>query len=1257
MKIYKKNDLSLLIKTFGVADTLYMAVTALVYFDLNDPDNPLKEQDLWQAVPAQLGEQVFDAGLPKPRGEVLVTGKCFVPKGRRQGASRVSWRVGRLSKTLDVFGQRYWKINNGVVVGITPAESFTQMPIIYQNAYGGPEYKPNPIGKGRTRITTPDERTLMPLPNIEYPDRLIGTTDDVPPPAGFGPLDVMWSPRADKVGTYDDKWQAERWPYYPDDFNPEFFNTAPQDQFLDEYFKGDETIEIINMHPELPGITSRMPRVRVRCFVTHQKNMKAGPEEDVFEEVTPKVDTLWLFPEIMRGVAMYRGVMKVLEDEYADIRRIFLAWEPTDKKPETIDYYFEEQRKAADLTVKVDPAPYQQAQTKIEAALRKIRAIPKEIDSMKNQAMGKAPRMQRSLDEIHEISKGVIKDRMADLDNLEAMTKSLHADFGHFVKIDVGMFGPMRTKLGELEKSVDRTVSNLAEKQKQIAKVPAEMEQQVVGTLKNNIPKELLETAGFDPDSLDLTFKKTANPWHDQGFQFVVQCRKNLEKDRDARAKLAELGLDEWTIKRAWLGINPDVVSVAPEPWGLKPENPKTDRTGPLEIPPGLVVPRFQDAELKRIIIRPGEFDDANNDTAVEGSDEVPMSLTAGPGAPVVRVEDDLSARLVEQEIGDLCNIVSLKDPSAQPDNETAEAIDAANLVLVILPASKADDGPEWLAWQKVFPKAVQMPIPEAETLFEAQRKGTNIRNWLLEAFPLEIADENKIESIVPPSGQPPGKFTIPALPISAAAIQGLIDKAIKEVNDSFKPEIDKLKARQSEILEQTRKAMAKSGLDPDEVMAKANAQPRKSFADSANDAADGMAKRREAMKSAGQLPPKVEEKMVEAEGQLRKMGQDAEARWQEGQAKLASGKEKIAAAKAQAESGQLPPEAKARFKKYGIDLDKRVPRTREEVIELHQNGESLSEAILADVDLSGLDLSGIDLSQADCQRTNFAGSNLTNANFSQTLGMEADFSEANLTGAHFEKGLFMNAKFKKADMRRTDFQQALMKEADFSEADLGEANLNMSILTGAKLKKARFNQANVGLSILSEADATEADFNQAHLEKCILKGTTLDKARINQAAINSTLLYGASGSEVDFSGANMDKARLGGETKLPEADFRNTSMHQACYRDSDLHGAQFQGAELKQATFENCNLSRVNMDRVSAKKSRLIKSNLEGASLKGVNLFQGSLRKSRLVNTDLRASNLYGVDFFKSVIGYTRLDDANLKMTQLHKRTDLLDE
>ena len=56
MKVYKKNHLSLLVKIFGLGDVLYLTTTVLVYFDLNDPDTPLKEQDLWKTIPEQLGD-------------------------------------------------------------------------------------------------------------------------------------------------------------------------------------------------------------------------------------------------------------------------------------------------------------------------------------------------------------------------------------------------------------------------------------------------------------------------------------------------------------------------------------------------------------------------------------------------------------------------------------------------------------------------------------------------------------------------------------------------------------------------------------------------------------------------------------------------------------------------------------------------------------------------------------------------------------------------------------------------------------------------------------------------------------------------------------------------------------------------------------------------------------------------------------------------------------------------------------------------
>ena len=475
MKVYKKDNLSLLVKIFGLGDVLYLTTTILVYFDLNDPDQDLKEQDLWRNIPELLAGQALDLGFPKPRGEFLVTGKCFAPRGEMRPASQVEVRVGPVSKTLYVFGDRYWLDSKSSHPKMSEPMPFAEIPIDYEHAYGGEGHVPNPKGRGAVLVDGPDGRQHRPLPNIEVHDRLITKPDETPPPAGFGPLDLMQPPRRDKVGTYDDKWLRERWPWFPDDINAEFFNTAPENQFLEEYFQGGEAIEIINMHPDLPVIRSRVPQRRIRCFVTQMKKPGAPPEDDIFREVSNRLDTVWLFPEILRGVAMFRGSMEVLDDEYADIRRIFLASEDPKSTPLSIEHYYEEQEKAADLSVPFDPAPIKMAHEKMAKAAKKIRAIPKELEVIKKQALGKAPRMQRSVSEVHEITKGVIADRLSDLDKLEANSRALHAEYGHKVKINLDMFDQMRGKLKTLGSKIDRMTANLTKAQQEIGAAPDEI--------------------------------------------------------------------------------------------------------------------------------------------------------------------------------------------------------------------------------------------------------------------------------------------------------------------------------------------------------------------------------------------------------------------------------------------------------------------------------------------------------------------------------------------------------------------------------------------------------------------------------------------------------------------------------------------------------------------------------------------------------------------------------------------------------------
>ena len=163
MKVYKKDHLSLLVKIFGLGDKLYLTTTILAYFDLTDPDTPLKEQDLWRTIPEQLGEQVLDMGWPKPRGEFLVTGNCHVPGGKERPASQVAVRVGNTAKILDVFGDRFWLDSKGSQPVKSEPRPFTQMPIDYRLAYGGEGYTDNPVGRGYTPAW-PRPRTAKSIP-------------------------------------------------------------------------------------------------------------------------------------------------------------------------------------------------------------------------------------------------------------------------------------------------------------------------------------------------------------------------------------------------------------------------------------------------------------------------------------------------------------------------------------------------------------------------------------------------------------------------------------------------------------------------------------------------------------------------------------------------------------------------------------------------------------------------------------------------------------------------------------------------------------------------------------------------------------------------------------------------------------------------------------------------------------------------------------------------------------------------------------
>lgn len=343
MNIVKSLHASLLHSTHTYMGRHYFTVSVLWGFRL-DSGEPVLEQDLWTAIGNMIGRnELFDAGRPKLNAEFLVHGSFFSPNGEPVKGGRVAVSLGDIHKELAVFGDRQWVKGLGATITIKGPVPMTTMPVSFANAFGGPEDKRNPAGKGMTPVKTEDG-TIHPLPNIEYPDKLIGSPGDRPSPAGFGRVDVMWEPRSSRSGTYDETYIQTRIPGFPDDLDFTFFNDAPRDQWQKGFYEGNEAFTIHNMHPEKPVLKGRLPSIHGRSFVYQMEN-----DEPQFKEIATRLDTVWFFPEDKLGVLIHRGTIQVAEDDSTDIRQVLIAHENMADEQRSTNHY------RTELDARLDP--------------------------------------------------------------------------------------------------------------------------------------------------------------------------------------------------------------------------------------------------------------------------------------------------------------------------------------------------------------------------------------------------------------------------------------------------------------------------------------------------------------------------------------------------------------------------------------------------------------------------------------------------------------------------------------------------------------------------------------------------------------------------------------------------------------------------------------------------------------------------------------------------------------------------------------
>ena len=285
----------------------------------------------------------------KPKADVLLVGSA--PSGPDGNVGHVTLHLGKLERSRAVFGDRTW--------GASDPARFERMPLRWERALGGQLSPDNPVGIGF--------RTAQAVPNLQDPARLLTSPGDAPRAACFAPIAPTWRGRASKLGTYDRAWLRERWPYFPADFDPAYFNSAPREQQVD-YLAGDERFALTGFG-DAP-IVGRLPGIRPRAFVLRTREAKGELIEALL-----RLDTCWFDVDARKLVLTWRGFVDVADDDAPDVSLLYVATDPVGDPAARLHAALVA-RSLLPLGAPADVTPHNDPDVSLREAYERLRAVP-----------------------------------------------------------------------------------------------------------------------------------------------------------------------------------------------------------------------------------------------------------------------------------------------------------------------------------------------------------------------------------------------------------------------------------------------------------------------------------------------------------------------------------------------------------------------------------------------------------------------------------------------------------------------------------------------------------------------------------------------------------------------------------------------------------------------------------------------------------------------------------------------------------------
>jgi hypothetical protein len=288
---------------------------------LADAQVPLLATDAYWGDPTTTSLRAAgEFALPKPATDVLLIGRAIAPAANTRVAE-VSLRVGPITKTVRVFGDRQWQRRSGRWQPSEPAP-WERMPLRWELAFGGAVREPgagpdapvrdweprNPVGRGLIDLEAAGRGEPLLLPNLEDPAAPISSDSDRPAPACFAPIAPTWIPRRTYAGTYDEAWTKSRAPYLPADFDARYFQLAHADLIAPGYLEGGEAVELRGFTQGEP-LRFDLPALTLDATFDFDGRPRSRPlnlESVLFEPDAGRLQMLW-----RAGLAVDKKLLKL----------------------------------------------------------------------------------------------------------------------------------------------------------------------------------------------------------------------------------------------------------------------------------------------------------------------------------------------------------------------------------------------------------------------------------------------------------------------------------------------------------------------------------------------------------------------------------------------------------------------------------------------------------------------------------------------------------------------------------------------------------------------------------------------------------------------------------------------------------------------------------------------------------------------------------------------------------------------------------